>query len=58
MTIKIGDKVIVRPGFGTEPPVRVRVSDLDTKNGQKLIVYLDDDGHERWAYINQIVRVK
>ena len=32
MDIQIGDTVIIRPGFGMEPPVEVVVEGIDKKN--------------------------
>ena len=54
---KIGDRVIVRGGFGQEPPETVTVEEIDEKNGRPLICYTDASGAGRWAYFDQIVRV-
>lgn len=51
MNVKVGDRVIVRGGFGTEPPREVTVEGLDEKNGRPLFDY---DNGTRWAYLSQI----
>jgi hypothetical protein len=50
--VREGSVVVVRGGFGTEPPKRVVVEGVDEKNGRPLIDYED-----RWAYVSQIIRV-
>ena len=52
MEIRKGSRVIVRSGFGVDPPKEVEVIRVDTKNGQPLIEY-----DNRWAYFHQIDEV-
>ena len=53
MKIKEGSLVIVRGGFGTEPPKQVEVEGFGEKNGKALFDY-----HSyRWAYLSQIIKV-
>ena len=49
MEIRKGSRVIVRSGFGADPPEVVEVIRIGSKNGQSLIEYDD-----RWAYFHQI----
>ena len=53
---QVGVTVLVRSGFGNEPPEKVVIEDLDEKNGQPLICYTDKNGEGRWAYFDQIIR--
>jgi hypothetical protein len=53
---KIGEKVLVRSGFGRDPSETVEIEDLDTKNGLPLICYTDKNGDGRWAYFDQIIK--
>jgi hypothetical protein len=53
---KIGEKVLVRGGFGTEPAEIVEIEDLDIKNGRPLICYTDKNGDGRWAYFENIIK--
>lgn len=55
--VNIGDRVIVRGGFGSEAPQEVEVLDVNEKNGRSLIDYKDSSGVLRWAYFYQIDRV-
>ena len=57
--IRVGSKVVVKGGFGMEPPKTVIVEGLDPdiKNGQAGIDYTDSVQGGRWAYLNQVVRV-
>ena len=65
MTVKLEDMqagsiVIVRPGFGKDPAVRVRVIDVceDVKNGLPGIDYeVLSNKEQAWAYLNQVDRV-
>lgn len=49
--IRVGSVVMVRPAFGTQAPIRVTVSDLDSdiKNGRPGIEY-----GMSWAYLSQV----
>lgn len=54
-TVKVGQKVRIRPGFNTGSPITVTVDDLDEKNGRPLFGYTDEHGNsEHWAYESQI----
>lgn len=57
--VREGSVVVVRGGFGTEPPAAVRVSEVeeDIKNGRPGICYVDAAGSDRWAYLSQVVSV-
>lgn len=56
--VKIGTKVIVSGGFGTEEPKEVTVVGLGEKNGKRVFDYQEDGSpYGRWAYFNQIVEV-
>jgi hypothetical protein len=57
--VREGSVVIVCGGFGTEPAKRATVTntDRDIKNGYPGIDYIDADGDERWAYLDQVQRV-
>jgi predicted Rossmann-fold nucleotide-binding protein len=57
--IKIGGRVAVKGGFGTEPETFVTVTEkeLDIKNGRAGISYVEDGGNTRWAYLHQVTRV-
>lgn len=52
--IREGSIVMVRPGFGQFPAIRVRVEEVeaDIKNGRPGIAY-----GENWAYLYQVERV-
>jgi hypothetical protein len=52
--VREGSVVMVRGGFGTEPPKKVVVNsvDPDIKNGRAGIDYDD-----RWAYLDQVISV-
>ena len=56
--IRVGSKVVVKGGFGSETPLTVLVEgvDPDIKNGRAGIDYTDTQGG-RWAYLDQVVRV-
>jgi hypothetical protein len=56
MTLSIGARVIVRGGFGDEPPREVIVEDIGEKNNRPLFSYTLD-GVSRWAYFSQIDRI-
>lgn len=57
--IRVGSKVVVRGGFGSEAPRTVVVEGLDPdiKNGIAGIDYTDPVQGGRWCYISQIDRV-
>ena len=57
--IRVGSKVVVRGGFGSEAPLTVVVEGLDPdiKNGIAGIDYTDPVQGGRWAYLNQVERV-
>lgn len=65
MTVKLSDMqpgsiAIVKPAFGTEPAVRVRVVDVceDVKNGMPGIDYeVLSSKEQAWAYLDQVERV-
>ena len=52
-TFEVGERVIVRGGFGSEPPETVLIEDIDEKNGRPLILYTQSNGNTRWAYFDQ-----
>jgi hypothetical protein len=49
-----GDEVIIRGGFGMEPPQRVTVTGVGTKRGKIVYDYVDKGGNNRWFYEWQI----
>ena len=53
--LKVKQKVVVKGGFGSEKPVRVRIDAISTKNDREIIEYTDWDGQDRWAYVSQII---
>ena len=53
--LKVRQKVVVKGGFGSEKPVRVRIDAISTKNDREIIEYTDWDGQDRWAYVSQII---
>jgi hypothetical protein len=57
--IRIGSKIKVRGGFGSEPAKLVTVDgvDADIKNGRPGIDYTESDGTGRWAYLDQVLQV-
>ena len=57
--IREGSVVIVRGGFGQELPKEVVVDEVhaDIKNGRAGIDYTEADGHGRWAYMDQVIKV-
>jgi hypothetical protein len=57
--IREGSVVIVRGGFGQEPPKEVVVDEVheDIKNGRAGIDYTEADGNTRWAYLDQVQKV-
>jgi hypothetical protein len=57
--IREGSVVVVRGGFGTELPKQVVVEEVhaEIKNGRSGIDYTESDGHGRWAYLDQVVKV-
>lgn len=57
--IRIGSRVKVRGGFGTEPIRLVTVNNVeaDIKNGRPGIDYTEADGTGRWAYMDQVLQV-
>ena len=57
--IREGSVVIVRGGFGQELPKEVVVDEVhaDIKNGRSGIDYKESDGHGRWAYMDQVIKV-
>jgi hypothetical protein len=57
--IREGSVVIVRGGFGQEPPKEVVVDEVheDIKNGRAGIDYTEADGNTRWAYMDQVIKV-
>jgi hypothetical protein len=57
-SIRIGDVVIVRGGFGHEEPQQVEVLGVDEKNGRPLIDYVDNQGRSRWAYFDQVTLIR
>jgi hypothetical protein len=57
--IRVGSKIRVRGGWGTEPARTVTVEgvDADIKNGRPGIDYTEPDGSGRWAYLSQVEQV-
>jgi hypothetical protein len=57
--IREGSVVIVRGGFGQELPKEVVVEEVhaDIKNGRAGIDYRESNGHDRWAYLDQVQKV-
>ena len=57
--IRVGSKIRVRGGFGSEPARTVTVNgvDADIKNGRPGIDYTEPDGSGRWAYLSQVEQV-
>jgi len=57
--IREGSVVIVRGGFGQELPKEVVVEEVhaDIKNGRAGIDYRESNGHDRWAYMDQVIKV-
>ena len=57
--IRVGSKIRVRGGWGTEPARTVTVNgvDADIKNGRPGIDYTESDGTGRWAYLSQVEQV-
>jgi hypothetical protein len=57
--IRVGSKIRVRGGWGTEPARTVTVEgvDADIKNGRPGIDYTESDGSGRWAYLSQVEQV-
>ena len=53
--LKIGQKVVIKGGFGSEPPTAVKVDSIGMKNGLVIIDYTEWNGVKRWAYENQII---
>jgi hypothetical protein len=51
--------VIVKGGFGQELPKEVVVEEVhaDIKNGRAGIDYRESNGHDRWAYLDQVQKV-
>lgn len=58
--IRVGSKIRVRGGFGSEPARTVIVEgvDADIKNGRPGIDYTESNGTERWAYLSQVEKVE
>lgn len=50
-----GARVTVRGGFGLEPPQKVTVGEIDSKNGRLLFDYHCPKSGSRWAYFDQVV---
>jgi len=59
--IEIGSTIMVKPEFGTKPPIRATVTGIEAKghDGQDVIDYinLDDDDDCTWAFMYQVVSV-
>jgi hypothetical protein len=57
--IREGSVVIVKGGFGQELPKEVVVEEVhaDIKNGRAGIDYRESNGHDRWAYMDQVIKV-
>lgn len=57
--LKPGSVVVVRGGFGDEPPEQITVEgvEYDEDKNDYIIDYTDKKGDGRWAYINQIQKV-
>lgn len=58
--MRLGSKVMVRGGFGSEPAKEAIVNELDSdiKNGRPGIGYEEvSTGDGRWAYLDQVVKV-
>lgn len=61
--IRNGSIVVVRGGFGTEPPRQVRVTEVlaNIKNGRPGIDYVEPaaigNSSGRWAYLDQVLSV-
>ena len=53
--LKVKQKVVVKGGFGSEKPDRVRIDAIGAKNGREIIEYTDWDGQDKWAYVSQII---
>jgi len=58
--IRVGSRVRVRGGFGSEPARTVTVEgvDADIKNGRPGIDYTESNGNGRWAYLTQVEQVE
>lgn len=54
--LRQGSKIVLRPGFGNDPPIEVVVDDVFQviKNDRPGLTY-DDGTH--WAYLHQVDRV-
>jgi hypothetical protein len=57
--LKIGSTIMVRPDFGMSNSVKATVTDIEKngKNGRDTIGYETSPGNDRWAYMDQVVRV-
>jgi hypothetical protein len=57
--IREGSVVIVKGGFGQELPKEVVVEEVhaDIKNGRAGIDYRESNGHDRWAYLDQVQKI-
>lgn len=57
--VREGSIVVIRGGFGSEPPQAVRLTSVeaDIKNGRPGCDYIDRKGSGRWAYLSQIDEV-
>jgi len=57
--IREGSVVVVRGGFGSEPPQTVTVDEVhaEIKNGRAGIDYTESNGNGRWAYLDQVQKV-
>ena len=57
--IRVGSRVRVRGGFGSEPARTVTVEgvDADIKNGRPGIDYTESNGNGRWGYLTQVEQV-
>ena len=57
--LKSGSVLRVRGGFGTGAAKTVTLVGVEHegKNGRDVIEYIDKDGEEHWAYLDQIVSV-
>ena len=56
--IREGSIVVVKGGFGSEPPKQVKVEGIGLKNGYQVFDYdTKPNGVGRWAYSDQILEV-
>ena len=57
--IDIDSEIMVKPDFGMGNSVKATVTDIEPngKNGRDTIGYITVGGIEKWAYMDQVVRV-